>query len=82
MDKKSKQDIKDVFWTGVFAAFGGMFIEIVLVGSLYLFEPTARRGIDLYFPYVLLSIPVIFVAAFGISLQLSMKTDFWRGKWN
>ncbi len=32
--------------------------------------------------YVLISIPVIFAAAFGLSLSFTLELQFRRGKWD
>ena len=65
----------------VLAGFGGVFIEVLLVGSVYLFEPTMRTFVDRHSTYFLVSVPFIFVAGFGMSLQSALEIQFWRGKW-
>jgi len=68
-------------WTGVCAGLGAVIVEAILVGSLYLFEPFARAFIENYGFPILISFPLVFLAAFGLSLQFTMEIQFLGGKW-
>jgi hypothetical protein len=65
----------------VCAGLGAVIVETILVGSLYLFEPIAKVFIESHRFPILISFPLVFVAAFGLSLQFTMEMQFWRGKW-
>jgi hypothetical protein len=65
----------------VCAGLGAIIVETILVGSLYLFEPTAKVLIEDHSVAILISLPIVFVAGFGLSLQFAMEMQFWRGKW-
>ncbi|MBI3645502.1 MAG: hypothetical protein HY233_06025 [Acidobacteriales bacterium] len=63
------------------AGLGGVFVEAILIGGFYLFDPVAKRSIANHASYVLWSVPLIFIAGFGISLELMLESQFLRGKW-
>jgi hypothetical protein len=76
-----KETVSDVLWMGVLAGLGAVVIEAILLGSFYLFDPAAKKIIEDHSISLGISIPVIFVAAFGFSLQFALEGQFWRGKW-
>ncbi len=77
----SPETVSDALWMGVSAGLGAIAIELILVGSFYLFDPSAKRMIESHALLLLLSLPIAFVAGFGISLQFALETQFLRGKW-
>lgn len=77
----SPETVADALWMGVFAGLGAIAIELILVGSFYLFDPSAKRIIVSHAHLLLLSLPITFVAGFGISLQFALEMQFLRGKW-
>lgn len=66
---------------GLCAGLGAMIVEVILAGSLYLFEPIAKAFIEAHSSLILISFPLVFVAAFALSLQFEMEMQFLRGKW-
>lgn len=76
-----RETISDALWMSVLAGFGGVVIEAIVLGGFYLFDPVAKMILEDHGPTVVLSFLVIFVAAFGLSLQVTLEGQFWRGKW-
>jgi hypothetical protein len=76
-----KETVSDALWMGVLAGLGAVVIEAILLGSFYLFDPAAKKIIEDHNVSLVISFPVIFVAAFGFSLQFALEGQFWRGKW-
>lgn len=76
-----KETVSDALWMGGLAGLGAVAIEAILLGSFYLFDPAAKRIIEDHSMSFLASVPVIFIAAFGFSLQFALEGQFWRGKW-
>lgn len=66
---------------GTLAGLGAIAIELIILGSFYLFDPAAKKIIEDHSTSLFISFPVIFVAAFGFSLQFALEGQFWRGKW-
>jgi hypothetical protein len=79
--KPSDETASDAVWMSVLAGLGAVAIEVILVGGFYLFDPIAKMIIESHSWYFLISLPVLFVAGFGFSLQLELRMQFWRGKW-
>jgi hypothetical protein len=65
----------------VWAGLGGVFVEALLVASLYLGSPIARAFIQGHASYLLIGVFVFFFLGFGFSLQSVLEMQFWRGKW-
>jgi thiamine transporter ThiT len=65
----------------VCAGLGAVMVEGILAGFLYLFEPAAKGFIQRHSISILISFPLIFVAALGLSPQFAMEMQFLRGKW-
>jgi len=63
------------------AGLGGVAIETILVGFFYFFDSAAKTLIQSHEIYLFISAVVIFVAAFGFSLEFAFEIQFWRGKW-
>ncbi len=80
--RNSEESISGALWTIVLSGLGAVFVEAVLVGGFYLFEPLTRTVIEDHGLYLLIGIPVIFVAGFGVSLALTLESQLRRGKWN
>jgi hypothetical protein len=78
--KNSTETVSDALWMSLLAGLGGVFIVLLLLGGFYLFDPIGKLIIDGHSSYVLASVAVIFVAGCGVSLQLTLKMQFWRGK--
>jgi hypothetical protein len=76
-----KETVSDALWMGFFVGLGAIVIELILLGSFYLFDPAAKRIIEDHSTSLFVSFPVIFVTAFGFSLQFALEGQFWRGKW-
>lgn len=76
-----KETAPDALWQGVWAGLGAVVIETILLGSFYCFDPTAKRIIAAHSTSLVISFPVIFVAAFGFSLHFALESQLWRGKW-
>jgi len=76
-----KETASDALWMGLLAGLGAVVIETILLGSFYLFDPSARKIIEGHSTSLIISIPVIFVVAFGFSLQFALEGQFWRGQW-
>lgn len=76
-----KETASDALWMGLLAGLGAVVIETILLGSFYLFDPAAKKIIEDHSISLVISFPVIFVAAFGFSLQSALEGQFWRGKW-
>jgi hypothetical protein len=76
-----KETVPDALWMGVLAGLGAVVIEAILLASFYLFDPAAKKIIEDHSISLVISFPVIFVAAFGLSLQFALEGQFWRGKW-
>jgi hypothetical protein len=66
---------------GTFAGVGAVVVELILLCSFYLFDPVAKLIIEDHSTSLIISFPVIFVVAFGFSLQFALEGQFWRGKW-
>ena len=79
--KNSSETVSDALWMSILAGLAGVFIVGLLFGGFYLFDPVAKLTIEQHISYFLASVPVIFVAGFGISLQFVLKNQFRRGKW-
>jgi len=65
----------------VTAGFGALVVLAVLFGSFYLFDRIARQIIDTNSHQLMLLAGFVFLAGFGICLQMTLKIEFWRGKW-
>ena len=76
-----KETVSDALWMSALSGLGAVVIEGILVGGLYLFEPVAQQIMERHSASVLISFPIVFVAAFGFSIQFAMEMQFWRGKW-
>lgn len=76
-----RETLWDALWMGVLAGLGAVAIEAILVGSFYLFDSAAKKIIEDHGISLVISLPAIFVAAFGFSLQVGLEGQFWRGKW-
>ena len=76
-----RETISDALWMSVLAGLGGVIIEAILLGGFYLFDPVAKMTLEEHGAMVVLSFLVIFVGAFGLSLQIALEGQFWRGKW-
>lgn len=63
------------------AGLGGVAIEAILVGFFYFFDAAAKALIERHETYLLIIAGVVFVAAFGFSLQFALEMQCWRGKW-
>ena len=79
--KPSSETTSDAIWMSVLAGLGAVVIEVILVGGFYFFDPVAKTIIETHGGYFVVSLAVLFVAGFGLSLQLALKMQFWRGKW-
>ena len=77
----TRETVSDAIWMSVLAGLGAVAIESILLGNFYLFDPVAKRIIEDHSMSLLISFALIFVAAFGFSLQFALKGQFWRGKW-
>jgi hypothetical protein len=75
------ESVAAVLWGSVWAGSGGLVIEVVLVGSVYLFYPDGRPLIEKHFSYVLVGAVLFFLAGFGMTLQSILEMQFRRGKW-
>jgi len=76
--KNSTASISDALWGSVLA---GVFVEAILIGGFSLFDPVAKVTIVNNASYVLWSVLIMFIAGFGVSLQFTLRIQFWRGKW-
>ena len=76
-----REAASDALWMGVWAGLGAAAIEAILLGSFYWFDPGIRKIIEEHCTGLVISFPVVFVSAFGISLQIALEGQFWRGKW-
>ena len=79
--RNSADTAVDVLWMSVLAGLGGTFVEGVLLGGFYLFDPVARTIIEKYGSYCLWSLLIVFATGFGISLQLTLGMQLRRGEW-
>jgi hypothetical protein len=48
---------------------------------IYLFDPAGKQTIENQLFQCLIAAVVVFVGVFGVSLELSLTDQFWRGKW-
>lgn len=81
MAGNSTASISDALWGSVLSGLGGVLVEAILIGGFYLFDPVANISIVNNASYILWSLPIMFVAGLGISLQFMLRIQFWRGKW-
>jgi hypothetical protein len=79
--KNSADTVSDALWISILAGLEAVLIEVIILGSFSLFDPTAKRIMENHSLYFLISSLVIFVAGFGVSLQFALEMQFWRGKW-
>jgi hypothetical protein len=79
--KNSTASISDALWGSVLAGLAGVFVEAILIGGFSLFDPVAKVTIVNNASYVLWSVLIMFIAGFGVSLQFTLRIQFWRGKW-
>ena len=78
---KQGETISTAVWMSAWAGLGAVFVALVLGGGFYFFEAPIRTLIDEHIYYIEAGIPIVFVAAFGISLALTLENQFRRGKW-
>ena len=78
--KNSTETVSDALWMGLLAGLGGVFIVLIPLGGLYLFDPIGKLIIERQSSYILATLAAIFVAGFGFSLQFTLSGQFWRGK--
>jgi hypothetical protein len=57
-------------------------LKAILIGGFYFFDPVAKLSISNNVNYLLWSVPAVFLAGFGMSLQFTLRTQLWQGKWN
>jgi hypothetical protein len=79
--KNSTASISDALWGSVLAGLGGVFVEAILIGGFYLFDPVAKISIVNNASYVLWSLLIMFIAGFGVSIQFMLRIQFRRGSW-
>lgn len=77
----SGDSISDALWTSVSAGFAAVFVVLILSGFIYLFSPAGKHTIENHVFQCLIAAVVVFVGVFGVSLELSLTDQFWRGKW-
>lgn len=79
--KNLNESVSDALWMSVLSGLGGVLVVVLLFGCFYLFDPIGKLIIRQHSHYFVGSVAAAFVGAFGISLQLTLKMQFWRGKW-
>jgi hypothetical protein len=65
----------------VLAGSASVVVCGALAGFLYIFDPTGKQVIEKHLWQCFLGATVLFVGVFGLSLELELTTQFWRGKW-
>jgi hypothetical protein len=58
-----------------------VFVVVILSSFIYLFDPAGKQTIENQLFQCLIAAVVVFVGVFGVSLELSLTDQFWRGKW-
>ncbi|MGA9978703.1 MAG: hypothetical protein WBQ08_08720 [Candidatus Sulfotelmatobacter sp.] len=79
--RRDPESVADVLLGGVWAGLGCVVVGAVLVGSLYLFEPSARSFVETHAAYFMVGALVLFLVGWGMSVQSVLEIQFWRGKW-
>lgn len=55
-----KETISDALWMSVLAGLGGVFIEVILLGCFYLFDPVMKMILENHGPTIVISFLLIF----------------------
>jgi hypothetical protein len=63
------------------AAVAGVFVLALLSGFIYLFDPAGKQIIEKHLVHCMIAAAVVLVGVLGVSLELALTTQFWRGKW-
>jgi hypothetical protein len=71
--------VSDALRMALWSGFGGVLLEGIIIGLFFLFDPLAKYYVVKYQTALLISVPIIFVAGFGISLVLSLKIQRLQG---
>jgi hypothetical protein len=65
---------------GLLAGAGGVLLETFLAACLYLFEPPVRSFIVDHLVYFFVSLLVMFIVAFGLSIGFAAAIQIRGGK--
>jgi len=80
--KNSTATFREAVSGSVLGGLGAVFVEAILIGAFYLFDPVAKISIVNHASHILWSVPIMFVGGFGLSLQFMLRIQLWRGKWD
>jgi len=73
--------VSDAVHSSLWAGVGAVLIEVFLLVCC-LFDSGLKNYISGHLQYVLISIPLVFIAALGVSLGFTLALQFRRGKWD
>jgi hypothetical protein len=77
----SGDSISDALWMSVSAGVAAVFVVLILSEFIYIFDPAGKQTIENHLFQCLIAAVVVFVGVFGVSLEVSLKDQFWCGKW-
>jgi len=63
------------------AGVAAALVLVLLSGFIYVFDPGGKQIIQKHLFECLIAGVIVFVGVFGMSLELALTSQFWRGKW-
>jgi hypothetical protein len=76
--KRGSDSLSEVFGMSVLAGLSGVFVEAIIIGSLYLFDPVIRMAFVGWTQPLLWVTGAISLAGFGISLWFTLAVQIRR----
>ena len=76
---KRSDSLSEVFGMSVLAGLAGVFVEAIVIASLYLFDPVIRMSLGGWIQPLLWGAGAIFLGGFGISLGFTLAVQIRRG---
>jgi Kef-type K+ transport system membrane component KefB len=81
LSRSSGESIADALWMSASAGVAAVLVLFILSGFIYLFDPAGKQIVEKHLSQCLIAAILVFVGVFGITLEMTLTDQFWRGKW-